>query len=275
MPSTPSTQARVALLRKIEVCWITNVEIPTNPDFDGAKVDENGIVPGPVMTMQLLMDIALGDDERSRFYYDEFRQHKMSAPLHARSRLLVTIALAAVVCATTGASPPGDAFVQAEAVRSRSLSLFNKSLFTASDGDFVHPRLSPDGSKLIYADVLVREGIEGTAIYITDLASKKTRKLLSADDAEKYQAYKVFVSNIRWLDNSRVEVYLADGDVGMTCLTFDATSNAVVSERSIEPGDDEDAQRVPPEFEAIRGSILAVQIRCQPFFGAGDLIGGE
>jgi hypothetical protein len=64
----------VALLRKIEEWWITNVEIPTNPDFDGAEVDEGGFVPGPVMTMQLLMDIALGDDERSRLYYDGFRK---------------------------------------------------------------------------------------------------------------------------------------------------------------------------------------------------------
>jgi len=64
----------VALLRKIEVWWITNVEIPTNPDFDGREVDENGIVPGPVLSMQLLMDIALGDEDRSRFYYDEFRK---------------------------------------------------------------------------------------------------------------------------------------------------------------------------------------------------------
>jgi len=42
----------VALLRKIEVWWITNVEIPTNPDFDGQEVDEEGIVPGTVMTIQ-------------------------------------------------------------------------------------------------------------------------------------------------------------------------------------------------------------------------------
>lgn len=64
----------VALLCKIEVWWITNVEIPANPDYDGSEVDEDGIVPGPVMSMQLLMDIALGDEERSRFYYDEFRK---------------------------------------------------------------------------------------------------------------------------------------------------------------------------------------------------------
>lgn len=64
----------VALLRKIEVWWITNVEIPTNPDFDGREVDANGIVPGAIMSMQLLMDIALGDEERSRFYHDKFRE---------------------------------------------------------------------------------------------------------------------------------------------------------------------------------------------------------
>jgi hypothetical protein len=64
----------VALLRKIEVWWITNVEIPTDPDFDGRDVDEEGIVPGSIMTIQLLCDIALGDGERSRFYYDEFRK---------------------------------------------------------------------------------------------------------------------------------------------------------------------------------------------------------
>jgi len=31
----------VALLRKIEVWWITNVEIPTNPDYDGREIDED------------------------------------------------------------------------------------------------------------------------------------------------------------------------------------------------------------------------------------------
>lgn len=64
----------VALLHKIEVWWITNVEIPTNPDYAGREVDEGVIVPGPIIGMQLLMDIAFGDEERSRFYYNEFRK---------------------------------------------------------------------------------------------------------------------------------------------------------------------------------------------------------
>jgi len=65
----------VGLLRKIEVWWIVNVKIPTNPDFDGSEeIDEDGIMPGPIMTMRLLMDIALGDEKEARFYYDEFRK---------------------------------------------------------------------------------------------------------------------------------------------------------------------------------------------------------
>lgn len=64
----------VALLRKIEVWWIANVEIPTNPDYDGKAIDEEGIVPGPIIGVQLLWDIALGDEERSQFYYNEFRK---------------------------------------------------------------------------------------------------------------------------------------------------------------------------------------------------------
>lgn len=68
----------VALLRKIEVWWITNVEIPTSPDYDGIDIDEDGIVPGRLIGIQLLCDIALGDEERSRFYYDEFRKRTRS-----------------------------------------------------------------------------------------------------------------------------------------------------------------------------------------------------
>jgi len=65
----------VELLRKIEVWWIVNFEIPTNPNYDGCDIDEEEIVPGWLASIQLLRDIAFGDEERSRFYYNEFRKH--------------------------------------------------------------------------------------------------------------------------------------------------------------------------------------------------------
>ena len=63
----------VALLRKIEVWWIINVEIPSDPDLEGGDIDEEEIVPGLLMGIQILLDIALGDEERSRIYHNEFR----------------------------------------------------------------------------------------------------------------------------------------------------------------------------------------------------------
>ena len=67
----------ISLLRKIEVWWIVNFEIPINPDFDNAEIDESGIVPGVVMTIQLMFEIALGEPEKAAYYLNEFKKrHK-------------------------------------------------------------------------------------------------------------------------------------------------------------------------------------------------------
>jgi hypothetical protein len=64
----------VALLRKIEVWFVMEVEIPTNPDFDAKEVDSDDVQPGSVLSLQILLDVALGDEEKSRYYFDEFRK---------------------------------------------------------------------------------------------------------------------------------------------------------------------------------------------------------
>ena len=67
----------VNLVRKIEVWWIVNVEIPTNPDWDGKEIDEEGIIPGPIWSLQLMTEIALGNNERASYYYNEFIKSKI------------------------------------------------------------------------------------------------------------------------------------------------------------------------------------------------------
>jgi hypothetical protein len=68
----------VSLLDKIERWWIVNVEIPTNPDFAGKddEIDENGIVPGPIMSLRMMVDITLGSDESANYYIERFRKDK-------------------------------------------------------------------------------------------------------------------------------------------------------------------------------------------------------
>lgn len=64
----------LALLRKIEVWWIREVEIPTIEDFDGKEVPDSEIQPGRCISMQLLCDIALRDPAESRAMFEKIRK---------------------------------------------------------------------------------------------------------------------------------------------------------------------------------------------------------
>ncbi len=72
----------IGLVDKIERWWIVNVEIPTNPEFDGQDIDEAGIVPGGTMGLRVLIDIALGSEQDSKRYINEFlrRKHRANQP---------------------------------------------------------------------------------------------------------------------------------------------------------------------------------------------------
>lgn len=61
-------QELLALLRKIEVWWVVNMEIPVNPDFDGKEIDEEGIVPGPVLMLQMIFEVLSGNEELLKRY---------------------------------------------------------------------------------------------------------------------------------------------------------------------------------------------------------------
>lgn len=66
--------AMVDLLNKVEVWWIVNVELATNPDFDDKEIDESEIQPGPVLMLRMMIDVALGDEKASTYDYDKFKK---------------------------------------------------------------------------------------------------------------------------------------------------------------------------------------------------------
>lgn len=53
----------VELLRKIEVWWVVNVEIAANPEYDDQEIDEAGIVPGAILSLQMLIQVASGNTD--------------------------------------------------------------------------------------------------------------------------------------------------------------------------------------------------------------------
>ncbi len=62
----------ISLLDKIERWWIVNVEIPINPDLKGLEINESQVIPGPIMGLRLLLDIALGSEEESKKHLEGF-----------------------------------------------------------------------------------------------------------------------------------------------------------------------------------------------------------
>ncbi|WP_243041159.1 hypothetical protein [Dyella sedimenti] len=60
---TCNFQQLAILLDKLEKWWIYNVEIPTNPDFDGEDISLDDILPGPTMLLQVIIEVASGNRE--------------------------------------------------------------------------------------------------------------------------------------------------------------------------------------------------------------------
>ncbi len=63
------------LMNKIDVWWIRNVEIPTNPDFDDQDVDaipDSEIKSGNMIFMEIMLNIASGNEDVSRQLFEEF-----------------------------------------------------------------------------------------------------------------------------------------------------------------------------------------------------------
>jgi hypothetical protein len=50
----------LTLVTKIDRWWIVNVELPTDPDWDGKEVDEDKIISAGMLFLQLLLGIATG-----------------------------------------------------------------------------------------------------------------------------------------------------------------------------------------------------------------------
>lgn len=73
----------ISLLDKIERWWIINYEIPINPDFVGREIDEEGIIPGPVIWLKIMLTVALGNEEEATYYFNEiikYRKRSLSDP---------------------------------------------------------------------------------------------------------------------------------------------------------------------------------------------------
>jgi hypothetical protein len=71
LDNTPFTEL-VSLLTKIEKWWFVNFEFGIDPDMLPDGADPNDVIPGPIWSLQLMYDIALGNEPEEGFYYKSF-----------------------------------------------------------------------------------------------------------------------------------------------------------------------------------------------------------
>lgn len=62
----------ISLLRKIEIWWFENFEMAIDPEAYPEDLDLDQVIPGPVWSLQMLIDVALGPEEEAQKYYDHF-----------------------------------------------------------------------------------------------------------------------------------------------------------------------------------------------------------
>jgi hypothetical protein len=69
----------VDILGKIEKWWIISFEIPVNEEFDGKEIDENEVVPGRIIGLQMMLDVALGPEDDARRFFENFIKSSRNA----------------------------------------------------------------------------------------------------------------------------------------------------------------------------------------------------
>ncbi len=154
-----------------------------------------------------------------------------------------------------------DAVSSGEMPSVPTIRIAGDALADLDDGDFLLPRFSPDGRTLAFASSMVRDGVEGGEVFLLDLTTGKRRRLLDANEAAAVGVYKAFIGDLEWSGRSVLRVDVADGDVGLTSLTYDTNRGAVVDRVHVE-GDDE--PQLPSRLEPAAQRVAALLPQLNP-----------
>lgn len=70
-PDLEAFSELLRVYRKLEVWQVINLELAGDEEWEGREIDEDAVVPGPIMMMRILTDVALGKDEDAWLYYNK------------------------------------------------------------------------------------------------------------------------------------------------------------------------------------------------------------
>jgi hypothetical protein len=69
-PDLNAFQELLYVFRKVEVWNVINLELEFHDEWRGKEIKDDDVVPGSMLMMQMLLDVALGDQEKAWSYYN-------------------------------------------------------------------------------------------------------------------------------------------------------------------------------------------------------------
>lgn len=121
-------------------------------------------------------------------------------------------------------------------------------------GDYILPRLSPDGHRLAFAELVATDSGIGSQALVYDISDAQLDTLLSASASWRFATYSAYPIALRWTSNTQLEVRISDGDVDVSTVQFDLVSRDVASRRV--SSDDEEI--VPAPIQALADTLAAL-----------------
>ncbi len=73
-------KALVDLFGKIEKWWLINFEMAIDPEFLPEGATPEDVIPGVLMSLQLMLDIALGNEPQEGYYYKALKEKIEALP---------------------------------------------------------------------------------------------------------------------------------------------------------------------------------------------------
>ncbi len=115
--------------------------------------------------------------------------------------------------------------------------LTGKTIFTLENGDYTHPRFSPDSHYLAFAREVSEGSTELTEIQALDLKTLRLKMLLDAKSSREFAIYKSFVAGFTWKNATTLQASVSDGDVNGMNLIFDVALGKLVEKKPLGSGD--------------------------------------
>ncbi len=154
------------------------------------------------------------------------------------------------------------------------------NILVETNGDLYMPRFSPDGHALAFVKLipLVKSAKPDdetrpsatVEVYSLDLRTGVRRLVLSADEAKQYAHYASSVTSMRWRDATNLELDIHDGDVGVTRLLIDVTSQRLLKAENI---DYTMPASLSSEEQRVADAVLPVLPKAHEWLSSGGLRG--